>query len=315
MTVTAAERRESREEYIRAEQTVLRIAGLTRSYTFLHITDVHACACGGVRPDRLQYCRSREKAFSFDGMTSAERMPYLFAYGADIRADLLLLGGDIVDFPSEENLSLLHACIRNSPVPSLYTVGNHDWNFLDNYNSEDARRGGLPRFADISGGDTAFHCIEYPDMIAAAVDNAMDDVPETALNRLRALCRGTKPVLLLLHVPLTADTLAGPTADVWRRNICMGPGGVGSGSGTADGLYRLAALERTSVAAVVAGHIHFSHEDILPNGVPQIVTGTATQGGLCRVIRVEPENSQQSAVSSQQLAISDWQSAIGRGNG
>ena len=49
------------------------------------------------------------------------------------------------------------------------------------------------------------------------------------------------------------------------------------------------ALQGTLIVAVVTGDVHFDHVDTLPNGVPQIVTGTASQGGLCRVITVEPK--------------------------
>ncbi len=278
------------DRYVSAGHATLQVAGLKRTYTFLQITDLHACACEGVEPaDRLQYCLAREKAFSTPEMTSAARMQYLFAYGQRIGADMLFLTGDIIDFPSDANLSLLKSCIQDSAVPSMYITGNHDWSFFDNYNSAFARQQYLPRLADISGGNTAFHYVEYEDLIVAALDNAMDTVPGAALDGLRELCGGTKPVILLMHIPLTAETLTQPTKDVWGRDICMGPGGVGYREETVCGLYRLVALEQTPIAAVVTGHVHFSHEDTLPNGVPQIVTGTASQGGLCRVITVEPK--------------------------
>lgn len=268
----------------------LQVAGLQRSYTFLHFTDLHACACEGVEPaDRLQYCQAREKGFASPEMTSAARMPYLFAYGQRIQADMLFLTGDIIDFPSDANLSLLKSCVRNSPVPSMYITGNHDWSFFDNYNSAYARQTYLPQLAEISGGNTAFHYVEYEDLIVAALDNAMDEVPGEALNGLRKLCQGTKPIILLMHIPMTVETLTQPTKNVWGRDICMGPGGVGYWIDTVYGLYQLVAVQETPIVAVVTGHVHFSHEDTLPNGVPQIVTGTASQGGLCRVITVEPK--------------------------
>ena len=239
--------------------------------------------------DRLQYCQAREKGFASPEMTSAARMPYLFAYGQRIQADMLFLTGDIIDFPSDANLSLLKSCVRNSPVPSMYITGNHDWSFFDNYNSAYARQTYLPQLAEISGGNTAFHYVEYEDLIVAALDNAMDEVPGEALNGLRKLCQGTKPIILLMHIPMTVETLTQPTKNVWGRDICMGPGGVGYWIDTVYGLYQLVAVQETPIVAVVTGHVHFSHEDTLPNGVPQIVTGTASQGGLCRVITVEPK--------------------------
>ena len=76
---------------------------------------------------------------------------------------MLFTTGDIIDFPSDANLSLLKSCVRNSPVPSMYITGNHDWSFFDNYNSAYARQTYLPQLAEISGGNTAFHYVEYED--------------------------------------------------------------------------------------------------------------------------------------------------------
>lgn len=278
------------DRYVTPERTTIQVAGLKKSYTFLHVTDLHACACEGVEPaDRLSYCKARESGFASPEMTSAARLPYLFAYGTRIGADMMFLTGDIIDFPSDANLNLLKSCIKDSRVPTMYITGNHDWSFFDNYNSTYARETYLPQLADISGGNTAFHYVEYEDLIIAALDNAMDEVPGTALNGLRELCKGTKPIILLMHIPMTAETLTQPTKNVWGRDICMGPGGVGYWEETVYGLYQLVAVQDTPIVAVVTGHVHFSHEDILPNGVPQIVTGTASQGGLCRVITVEPK--------------------------
>ena len=78
----------------------------------------------------------------------------------------------------------------------------------------------------------------------AALDNAMDEVPGEALNGLRKLCPGTKPIILLMHIPMTVETLTQPTKNVWGRDICMGPGGVGYWIDTVYGLYQLVAVRR-----------------------------------------------------------------------
>ena len=179
------------DRYVNPERTTLQVAGLQRSYTFLHFTDLHACACEGVEPaDRLQYCQAREKGFASPEMTSAARMPYLFAYGQRIQADMLFLTGDIIDFPSDANLSLLKSCVRNSPVPSMYITGNHDWSFFDNYNSAYARQTYLPQLAEISGGNTAFHYVEYEDLIVAATNEAFRQAEEDSSQMMSQLTGG-----------------------------------------------------------------------------------------------------------------------------
>lgn len=280
----------SQAPYVRPVYSTVEVAGLTGTYTFLHITDMHVCAWQDVSPERREACRIREEHFSGEGMTSRERMPHLFAYGEAIRADRMLLTGDMIDFPSPSGVATLKDCIRSCGVPSVYAVGNHDWSYADDYISPYARAHYLPQLEDISGGCTDFHYEEVGELIVAAMDNALDRVSDRAMEGFSAVCRMGKPIILIMHIPLTMDSLHGPTAAMWGRDICMGPGGVGydrEGEENVRRLYRMVALEPSPVVAVVAGHIHFGHEDTLPNGVPQLVTELAARNGACRVITVK----------------------------
>jgi hypothetical protein len=71
---------------------------------------------------------------------------------------------------------------------------------------------------------------------------------------------------------------------VWRRNLNLGPTGMGGNHEPTLEFYRAVACE-TALApdAVIAGHLHFDHEDLLENGVLQYVTDIACDGH-CRVI-------------------------------
>ena len=41
-----------------------------------------------------------------------------------------LLGGDVIDFPSQGNLSFLEKNLEMLEMPYLYVPGNHDWRAL-----------------------------------------------------------------------------------------------------------------------------------------------------------------------------------------
>lgn len=43
--------------------------------------------------------------------------------------ELAILGGDIINFPSECNVKKLAECMANSEIPCRYIAGNHDWHF------------------------------------------------------------------------------------------------------------------------------------------------------------------------------------------
>jgi hypothetical protein len=147
-----------------------------------------------------------------------------------------------------------------------------------------------PLFNDLTNGDPYFSYEEYDGFIVAAIDNSSDVVTDDTVNKFLSLYEKNKPIILLLHVPFHADTLAPDVMKTWGgRNITMGPGALGSDWGSVIRLYNAVCVaEDTPVVAVFTGHVHFNHEDVFPNGVPQYVTSTGYTGD-CRVVTIKGE--------------------------
>ena len=218
-----------------------------------------------------------------------ERFPLLFDYADEIGADGLFLTGDLIDFPSEKNLALLYENVSRIKGKSIFCLGNHDWNYSDDYMTGNSVAVNRPLFNDLTGGDPYFSYAEYEGFIVAAIDNSSDAVTQETVDKFLALYEKNKPIILLLHVPFHVDTLAPDVMKVWGgRNITMGPGAMGSDWGSVQQLYNAVCIdEDTPVVAVFAGHVHFNHEDVFPNGIPQYITSTGYTGD-CRVVTVKP---------------------------
>lgn len=280
------------EKQVHPEETTIAVRGLEREYTFLHVTDLHSSRftedeTAAMPRNRVDYITARRRDWGYEMLTE-DRMPAFFAYADSIHADAVLMTGDMLDFPSDGNVKLLYDCVKQAKTPSIFTPGNHDWSFADDYHTAYAESVQMPKLADLCGGDTAFHTVEYPDLIVCALDNCRDYVTADTVSRFIDLQRRGKPILLMMHIPLRVETLDADTVNYWRRNLTMGPGGLRAWDSNVRILYREAA-ERpdTNVALVAAGHIHFHHTDTLPNGVPQVVTAVANTGA-CRVIHLIP---------------------------
>jgi len=272
----------------------LEIPGLTGEFKFLHITDTHVSAFSDAdkkswTTTRLQYNTARRAAFAADGLLAEERFPLLFDYADEIGADGLFLTGDLIDFPSEKNLALLYENVSRIKGKSIFCLGNHDWNYSDDYMTGNSVAVNRLLFNDLTGGDPCFSYAEYEGFIVAAIDNSSDAVTQETVDKFLALYEKNKPIILLLHVPFHVDTLAPDVMKVWGgRNITMGPGAMGSDWGSVQQLYNAVCIdEDTPVVAVFAGHVHFNHEDVFPNGIPQYVTSTGYTGD-CRVVTVKP---------------------------
>lgn len=279
--------------------TTLTIPGLSREYTLLQVTDLHSSAYSNeeakaMKADRRNYIAGRRAAFTDGFLLSEERMPYMFGYADTINADLLMLTGDIIDFPSELNMSMMYDNIKALKTPVLFTLGNHDWCFADDYLTPSAAATYIPAFNKMTVGEPAddmfVRYVEYDEFMIVAVDNSADYVTAETVDKFLALCEKGKPIILMLHVPLHVDSLVADCTKVWSKDLGMGGDtGVCAWSPDVQRFYHAVAEDENSpVVAVFAGHVHFNHEDALPNGVMQYITSTAYTGD-CRVITVKGE--------------------------
>ncbi len=224
------------DDLVKPMETTLRIPGLKNEYKFLHVTDLHSSAfssedTAGMTSARAALVTGRRNAFMSDGIYAEERMPLMFSYADEIKADLLLLSGDILDFPSQKNLALLRENIKNTKTPSFFILGNHDWCYGDDdYFSANAIQNQIPLFNDMTVGEPAndpyFHYVEYEDLIVVAVDNSQDMVTKTTVDKFMALYEKNKPIILMLHVPMHVDSLVADCTKVWGKDLGMGDTGV-----------------------------------------------------------------------------------------
>lgn len=281
--------------------TTIPLKGLSKDFKILHFTDLHACALDDTEkatmPDyRRDYIPPRQGWFGGGRPYPSEAaLPALMAYGEEIAADLILMTGDILDFPSEANLTLLESCIRGCSVPVLYITGNHDWSYADDYHTENAAATYLSRVDAISGAADHAAIYENEAILVCAVDSGLDRIrPETLEVYLHAARRAKetgKALILALHVPLHAETLVADTVRVWRQELTIGEGAFGKDDPTTMAFYNAVAKDMSLAPdAVIAGHLHFDHEDQLANGIPQYITDIACDGH-CRIITLTPAES------------------------
>ena len=270
----------------------VKIKGLNHDYTFFHITDLHMCEltsheAAEMPGERCANIQERRNFFThaWEGATALWK-DYMSRAKTE-GADLLLLTGDIIDFPSDANVKTLKDGIRSSGIPTLFVVGNHDWSFADDYHTPHATELHHPKFAELCYGDPNISWVEYEDLIVCAVDDSRDRVLKETVDKFFSLYEKGKPIILIMHVPLHVDSMEADSRACWQgRNLTMGGAGFYGDDPHVKRFYEAVALDpETPVKLVVAGHLHFHHEDILPNGVPQIVTDKGYTGG-CRVIRV-----------------------------
>ncbi len=256
-----------------------RMLGIQHPITILHITDLHLLFSDARDTTDMQtLAADRIRCFPHAGASFAEIQE-------EIRKnppDFVLLTGDIVDFPSEKNLETLRSFVDHLPCPYLYTPGNHDWSLPEAYQSRTQYETYMPRFAPFCQDTPSVQCRSVgDDLLLIGVDNSRDHVDEAQLAAVQTAIRAAKAqgkrILAAAHVPLYADTLIDDVVRVWRSPIVIG------GKGRSDTTQAFCDLIGAQADAVLTGHVHFAHADILPGGCPQYITALAAEGHLRRM--------------------------------
>lgn len=270
-------------------ETTILIKGLEQPYKIYHITDLHLTGMGESDPQsRHDEAALRARCiFEADGKPAAQRLSEYYADARAWGADLFLMTGDIADTPSDPNVRELYAAVAAGGVKTFFVIGNHDWSYSDDYHTEQARALHYEKYAPLSDGNVSAHYLEYPDLIIAGIDDGPECIQSEQLDFLRALADKGKPILLCMHIPVTCPTLVEDTVRDWRRDINIGPGAILKNAATAE-LCAYIRNPASRIAAVVAGHLHFSHEDELSPGLVQYITGGAYLG-ISRKITLLPD--------------------------
>lgn len=256
-----------------------RLPSLARAYTVVQITDVHISAAYDDEEERVRDAAPRRAHVFY--ATPEESVARWFALVEKANAahpDVVVLTGDIVDFPSRRNMDVLEEGLRRLNAPYVFCVGNHDWAYDFDYQTPHAVAEELPKFARYSrSGTTAYSLYDAGEFAVLAVDNARDQIDPAALDGLTAAEALNKPIVLALHVPFCADDFPenGLKAECerWDGYGCMGENGIVPNADTARFIERIKAAD-SRVAAVLAGHLHFEHRDRLTSTLDQHISAS-----------------------------------------
>jgi len=261
-------------------------AGLQRAVRLLLIGDTHISICDARESEEVRAIVARRRR-DFDKWTACDSMAASFAlfdYARASKPDCVVFVGDVFDFPAALAIERVQDALGG--VPYVYAPGNHDW-------------------ADVLGVPDAAHKMRYRrrlegfarsavDVNARTVcglrlvgaDNALERFDPGQAEKMRAEFAGDEPCVLFVHVPFYADTLRADVLRVWKQLIvtCAPDDAAGEELRVRDAV----AEYSDNIAAVLAGHVHFAHDDMLPTGVRQLIAPLGA-AGKAREIMILPK--------------------------
>ena len=270
------------ESFIRPERVEINAKGVKRSYRFLHISDAHvAVAYENASDEERALAEKQAKRWSLGVLTSTCAFEEMLKYVRHVRPVALLIAGDAVDYQDEATADWMVgrlAALKNEGIDTLYAFGNHEG--ASYVESIPDYRAYYYLYSDVMGGDPSFQIMDLGDLLIVAVEDSMRDITESQLDRMRSVIAEAKEreisIILLLHIPIFADELAPSVLKIWGPSFMLGS--LAEDSPTVHEFCNLIKSEESPIAAVLAGHIHYSQKGYVSPGRMQYVSAPAFEG-------------------------------------
>jgi len=267
------------------------IAANTEEFTIFFIADSHISMCDDRDAELLEKSANRSNSFTVEGAAPEETFDRLIKEANKSNADLVILGGDIIDSAMYASVEHVEKQLKKLKKPYIYFMGNHDFEYGSEYFSSTAYEEYLPRLEEVRGNQS-YQIFETEDLIVFAADDNNNQISPEALEAFKGILGKNKQIVLALHVPLEPQTgdesfleecknVWGPSAD-GKSRVTMGINGVYPNETTSEFINLVYAPE-SQVKLVLAGHVHFYHADKLTDSTNQIVTGAAFDGDAVEV--------------------------------
>jgi len=254
---------------------------ISREYEFIHISDAHAAVLSPFdsQIEKKDYERST-KQWGVTGRTPAEELLDIAKYADSHKVDGLLVAGDIIDYVNDTNIKWLTDLKKNTKTEMYLTYGNHEGG---SYISECPGRKAYGEYKEIIPGDPDFWTKDFGDFLLVGIDNSDHNIEDSQLAKFEEVLKGTKPIILLVHIPIFCDDIIETVEKRWGKNqagyFLFGNENDMKNNNVRKFLQMILA-DNVNIAAILAGHIHTSYEGTLDNGVPMFVSDAAYTGNV-----------------------------------
>ncbi len=283
---------------IQIHEEYLEIEGVTHEYDFMLIADTHISLCDERDAQLMEKAAARKAAFEQESGKKAVRTFHnLITESVKNGMDLTIFAGDITDSAMHASIDFVQNEINRLDKPYLYVTGNHDFEYGSEYFSKKAYQKYFPRLENLTKTDKQYVIHEYDDLVIAGIADKNNQFDKEAVEALLPYMKGTKPVILVTHVPLMPrykdsdlEVLANNVWGLSKSGACrvlLGEKGCRPDK-TTKKLLDAVFAENSPAAAVFAGHIHFYNRSMLNNTAAQFITGAGYCGDAVR-IHISPD--------------------------
>ncbi|MEI7935066.1 MAG: metallophosphoesterase [Verrucomicrobiota bacterium] len=196
----------------RNQSATIVLPGATNSLKVMHITDTHISVRVDQESEMMKYTERMHKAYTgtrrhFSQDVSKTTFQYLddvLQRAKKEHVELLLLTGDIVNFPSPASVEYVCERLKKTGIPWLYIAGNHDWHYEglpgtpESLRSTWIEKSLLPLY---QGRNPLFYSEVIQGINFVGIDNSTMQVSQQQTEFLKAQLARPEPIILLSHIP------------------------------------------------------------------------------------------------------------------
>ena len=250
--------------------------GLDKPVRFLHITDNHI-----TRGDTSGW--NRTEAFDVDYSGCAEDYFLQAVNYAKANNMPILHTGDLIDSFSEENFEFIDKHFND--VDYIYAAGNHDFCHMLGKAKEDYayKWEKINEIAPHIKNNLYFYSRIIGGVNIVTLDDTYYTISEGQIEALKAEVAKGYPIILAMHVPLSAESLLDVDFSITDAAYV-----VAAPQSVLDSYCEFRRLQQTPdattleavkyiqnepvIKAIIAGHCHKNREDMIEGRLPQFVT-------------------------------------------
>ncbi len=204
--------------------------------------------------------------------------------------DLVVLDGDILNYPSEAGVEWLLTKMEATELPYCYTGGNHDWHYegmpgpINELRAEWIEKRLKPLY---QGEDPLMYAKTIKGTILVFIDNSTYEISPAQLAFFRQQIARGLPTFLFIHIPMYFPgheigfgcghpewgAATDPSYKIERRPRWPKEGH----TATTFSFYE-AVFSSPNLHGIFSGHVH-EHSVNLTNGIPQFIAEANFRGG------------------------------------
>ena len=240
-----------------------------------------------IRKEKRDYVRARVEHFRLvSGSRSTDTWNRILEKLDGYHADLIVFAGDMVDYYSRKNYSILRNGLKKLKTPYIYLRANHDRK--KGYTGKSRRN--VKKQGKKLGDDNPVIVRNYRRFVVVGINDSTSNLTREGYLVLRDVWNMNKPVILFTHVPFEShidSRLTEKSKTAWKGRVYLWS--------DRDTYYRktkytkkflkMLYAKKSPVKAVIAGHLHFSDTSKLTKNTTQYVLDASYRGnvGIVRI--------------------------------